>query len=138
MNTQRFRRQAIALVVAALCTIAQAQERFDVDNAAGIEGVLRATATRCMEPDFATRFINVSKALVAFSLQGDGPLNPAQVEALITRYANDPRFDDLDVAVLCEGVRPKLQALYKTRLISLQESQRAAEALRELNDAGEP
>lgn len=127
-------RSAFASVLALGLTAgsAQAQETFNVDNAAAVEGLFRGAALHCGEPDFARRFVDVSKAMVAFSLQGEGPINLAKIEEAISLHANDPRFDQADKARMCSDMLPKLDALYNNRLTSLQEAQRAAEALRSL------
>lgn len=121
------------LAVASIAAFpAHAQGAFNVDNAAAVEGLFRGAAVRCASPEFAQRFVDVSKALVAFSLQGEGPIDTAQIEDAIARHANDPRFDRLNKDKMCGDMLPKLEALYKNRLASLQEAQRAADALRDL------
>lgn len=130
-------RISLALIAATAITAspARAQESFDVRNAIAVEGLFRGAAQRCGSPAFAERFISLSKTLVAFSLQGDGPIDTAKIEETIVRYAQDPEFQNL-TPEQCAGTLPKLEALYQNRMITLQESQSTTDALRELDRNG--
>lgn len=122
------------LLMAAVLMIAGTAAAFDVANAVYVEAVMRSAAKACMDERFARKFHRQSREVIVFSLQGEGPLDADQIEAII-----DEAYEHFDLSVpehKCESLRGQLQDLYDSRAESLRDGWELTQELKKARQQG--
>lgn len=90
-----------------------------ISTVAAVEGTLRTMAGQCADAQFAAQFTKVSQAMIVSGRLSNKDQDPAQVEADIAQAVGMVNLNGLYTSERCAKMMPDLQALYESRVQSL-------------------